>query len=144
MRNGGRRDRRLTADVAPRVPAAVAELDRGFRAAAMNLIDQPTQAWQEAVVIDAELVASMPPGPFRRRHLDRDQACAAAHAGAVIGERILGDMAFGIGEPRRHRRHDDAVLDLDIADTGGGEEDGHVAIVARGVVVVLPPTTLLT
>ena len=136
MRNGGRRDRRLAADVAPGVPAAVAELDRRLGAAAVDRIDEPRQPRQEAVVIDAELAPAMASGPFRRRHLDRDQADAAAHARHVIGDGVVGDMALVVAEPRRHRRHDDAVLDLDAPMRAGvrrmdmRHHSSHVAEVA--------------
>ncbi len=39
MRNGRRRHRHLAADVAPRMPAGVAELDRCLGAAAMDFVD---------------------------------------------------------------------------------------------------------
>ncbi len=44
--------------------AAMAELDRGLGAAAMDVGDQPRQAGNEAVVVDADLVAAMPAGIF--------------------------------------------------------------------------------
>ncbi len=59
MRDSGRRDRGLAADVLAGVAAAVAELDRGFRAAAMDLVDKTGEPGQEAVVIDADLVPSV-------------------------------------------------------------------------------------
>ena len=67
MRNRGRRHRRLAADVAPRMPAAMAELDRRLGAAAMDRIDEAREAGQEAVVIDAELAPAVAAGAFRAR-----------------------------------------------------------------------------
>ena len=61
MRDRRRRDRRLAADVDARVAAAMAELDRGLRAAAMDFIDQARQPGNEAVVVDAEFAAAMAP-----------------------------------------------------------------------------------
>src|SRR3954463_9378236 len=62
MRDGGGRQRSLAADVLARVPAAMAELDRGFCAAAVDLVDQAGEAGEESVVIDAELAAAMAAG----------------------------------------------------------------------------------
>ena len=59
MRNGRRRDRRLAANIDTRMAAAVAELDRRLGAAAMDLADQPRQARNETIVVDADLVAAM-------------------------------------------------------------------------------------
>ena len=112
MRDRGRRDRRLAADVDAGVAAAMAELDRGLGAAAVDFADQPREPGQEAVVIDAELAAAMAAGLFRRRHLDRDQADAAAHPRHVIGDGLVGDVALLVGAARGHRRHHDPVRDL--------------------------------
>src|SRR5580698_4797233 len=65
MRNGRRRDRRLTANVDPGVAAAVAELDRRLGAATVNLADETRQARNETVIVDADLVAAMPATLFR-------------------------------------------------------------------------------
>ena len=48
MGNGGGRDGLLAANVDAGVAAAVAELDRGFGAAAMDFADQPRQARKES------------------------------------------------------------------------------------------------
>ena len=126
MRNGRRRDRRFAADVDAGMAAAVAELDRGLGAAAVDFRDQPRQAGNEAVVIDADLVAAMPAGLFRRRHFHRDQPGAAAHPRHVIGDAVVGDKTLGVRRARRHRRHDDAVFDFDRPDARRGEKDvGH-------------------
>ena len=87
--------------------------------------DQPRQARNESVVVDAELAAAMPSGLFRRRHLDGDEADAAAHARHVVGDGLVGDVAFLVRAARRHRRHDDPVRDLDRPDARGGEQDVH-------------------
>ena len=123
MRNCRRRDRRFAADVDAGMAAAMAELDRGLGAAAMDFPDQPRQAGNEAIVIDADLVAAMPAALFRRRHFHGDQPGAAAHPRHVIGDAVVGDEAFGVRRARRHRRHDDAVFDFDRPDTGRSEED---------------------
>ena len=81
--------------------------------------------WQESVVKDAELAMPMPPGALRRCHLDSDQPDAAAHPRHVIGDAVVGNMALLVRQPRGHRRHDDAVLDLDGADARRREQDGH-------------------
>ena len=86
MRNGRRRDRRLAANVGARVAAAVPELDRSLGAAAMDLRDEPRQPGQEAIVIDADLVAAMASASFRRSHLDGDETHAAAHPRHVVGD----------------------------------------------------------
>ena len=126
MRDGRRRDRRLAANVDAGVAAAVAELDRGLGAAAVDLADQPRQARNETVIVDADLVPAMPPALFRRCHLDGDQAGAAAHPRHVIGDLVVGDKTLRVRRARGHRRHDDAVFDFDRPDAGRGEEDvGH-------------------
>src|SRR5262249_13254168 len=109
-------------DVDAGVAAAMAELDRGFGAAAMDLADQSREAGEEAVVVDAELAFAVTAGARRRGHLDRDHADAAAHPCHVVGDRGIGDVALLVGEPRRHRWHDDAVGELDRADPAGNEE----------------------
>ena len=86
MRNCRGRDRRLAADVDAGMPAAVAELDRGLGAAAMNLVDQSREPGQEAVVVDADLAAAVAAGLLRRRHLDGDEADAAARPRQVVGD----------------------------------------------------------
>src|SRR5690242_3633426 len=65
MRNGRRRDRRFAADIGAGMAAAVAELDRRLGAAAMNLADQALQAGEEAIVVDADLMAAMAAAFFR-------------------------------------------------------------------------------
>jgi hypothetical protein len=55
------------------VAAAVAELDRGLGAAAMDRFRKPRERRQKTVVINAELTAAMAPGALRRRHLRRDE-----------------------------------------------------------------------
>ena len=123
MRNGGRRDRSLAADILAGMAAAVAELNRGHGAAGVNLADQAIEARQEAVVIDAELAPTMSAGLFGRRHLDRDEAGAAPRARHVIGDGVVGDEAGFVRQARRHRRHDDAILDRDRADPGRREQN---------------------
>ncbi len=123
MGNGGGRNGLLAANVDAGVAAAVAELDRGFGAAAMDFADQPRQARNESVVIDTELAAAMAAGLFRRGHLDRDHARAAAHPCHVIGDGLVGDVTFFVRAARRHRRHDDPVRDLGRPDARGGEQD---------------------
>ena len=44
----------------------------------MDLGGEARQAGQEAIIVDAELASAMPAGALGRRHLDRDQAGAAA------------------------------------------------------------------
>jgi hypothetical protein len=131
MRDGGRRDRRLAANVLPGMAAGMAELNRRFRAARMDRGDEARQPRQEAVVIKAELAPAMPARLLGRRHLDGDEADAARDARAVIGEQFLGDLAFRIGEPRRHRRQHDAIAHLDRSDARRRQEDAH-AEPARG------------
>ena len=115
----------LAANIAPRVPAGVAELDRRLGAFGMDRGGEAREAGQEAVVIDAELMEAMAAATLGRRHLARDEADAALGARDVIGDLFVGDEAVRVGEPRRHRRHDDAVPDLDAADLVGREEDVH-------------------
>src|SRR5262245_36132900 len=91
----------------------------------MDFPDQPREPGQEAVVVDAHLAAAMAPGLFRRGHLDRDEADPAARPRQVVGQRIVSDVALLVSGPRRHRRHDDAIADLDRADARRGEEDVH-------------------
>ena len=100
MRDGGRRDRRLAADVEAGVAAAVAKLDRALAAAAMDFANEPRQARQELVVVDAELAQPMPSGALRRGHLDGDEADAAAHPRHVVVDGVVGDVAVLVGEPR--------------------------------------------
>src|SRR5262249_56640637 len=64
MRNGRRGDRRLAADVATGVAAAMAELDRRLGAVAVDRIDEARESRQEAVVMDAELAPAMATGAF--------------------------------------------------------------------------------
>ena len=125
MRDRRGRDRRLAADVVAGVAAAVAELDRGLGAAAVDLADQPREPGQEAVVIDADFAPAMAAALFRRRHLDGDQADAAAHPRHVVGDGVVGDEALRIRRARGHRRHDDAVRDLDRDRCARREQDIH-------------------
>ena len=94
MRNGGGRNRRLAADVAARMAAAVAELDRGLGAAAVNVFDETGEPRQEAIVMDAELAQAMAAGAFRRGHLHRDEADTAAYARHVTGDGVVGDVSL--------------------------------------------------
>ena len=119
------RNRCFTTDVLAGMAAAVAELDRCLGATAMDFGDEPRQARQKAVVVDADLVPAMAAALLRRRHLDRDQACAAVHPRHVVGDALVGDEAVGIRRARGHRRHHDAVLDLDRTDPRRGEQDVH-------------------
>ena len=131
MRDRRRRDRRLAADVDAGVAAAVAELDRGLGAAAVDFADQAGKPRQEAVVVDAELAAAMPAGLLGRGHLDRDQAGAAAHPRHVIGDGGVGDCAIVVGGARRHRRHDDPVRDFRRSDARRREQDVHGVAASR-------------
>ena len=133
MRNGRRGDRRLAANVDAGVSAAMAELDRDFRSGAMQLVDQARQPRHEAIVVDSHLAAAVAAGLFRRRHLDGDEADAAARPRQIIGDAVVGDVALGVGRPRRHRRHDDSVRDLNRTDARRGEQDVHGAfsVIAR-------------
>jgi hypothetical protein len=121
--DGGRRHRRLLADVGPGVAAGMADLDRRSRAAAVDGSCKPFQAGQETVVMDARLAAAVTAGAGRRRHFDGDETGAAARARHVVVDDALGDEAALVGEPRRHRRHDDAVPDLHRADAARRQED---------------------
>jgi hypothetical protein len=123
MAEGG--DRLLAADVDAGVAAAVAELDRSFRAAAMDFTDQPRQAGNEVALVNAELAAAMPSGLFRRGHLDGDEAGAAAHPRHVIGDGLVGDVAFLIRAACGHRRHHDPIGDLHRSDARGSEQNVH-------------------
>src|SRR5947208_3118739 len=62
VRDCRRRNRRLAADVYARMPAGMAELDRRLGAAAVDGIDEPRQAGDEAVVIDPDFAAPVPAG----------------------------------------------------------------------------------
>ncbi len=143
MRNGRRRDRCLAANVDPGMAAAVAELDRRLGAAAMDLADEPRQAGNEMVIVDADLVAAMSAALFRRGHLDCNQAHAAADARHVIGDQVVGDETLRVRRARGHRRHDDAVFDFDRPDAGGREEDVH-RIVIPGPSAARNPESIIT
>ena len=125
MRDGRGRDRRLAANVPARMPAGMSQLNRRLGAPRMDRRGEPREPRQEPVVMDAELVKPVPPHPLRRRHLAGDEPDPAGDARAVVVDRVVGDEALGIGEPRRHRRHDDAVAHLHRADPRRGEEDVH-------------------
>src|SRR5262245_7061605 len=73
MRDRRRSNRRLAADVAAGMSAAVAELNRRLRSGAVNFIDQVDEPRQKAVVVDPDLAATMSAGFLRRRHLDGDE-----------------------------------------------------------------------
>ncbi len=128
MRNGRRRNRRLAANVDARMAAAVAELDRGLGAAAVDFADQARQAGKKPIVVNADFVAAMAAAFFRRRHLDGDEAGAAAHPRHVVGDRVVGDETLRVRRARGHRRHHDAVFDFDRPDARGREEDVHHVI----------------
>ena len=59
--------------------AAVAELDRGLCAAAVDFAGEAREARQETIVEDAELAAAVAPGALRRGHLHRDEPDAATY-----------------------------------------------------------------
>ena len=115
----------FAANILAGMAAAVAELDRGFGAAAVNRFDQAGEPGQEAVVINAELAMPVPPRLFRRGHFHRDQADSAFDPRPVIGHRVVGDEALGIRRARRHRRQHDAIADLYFADPRRREENIH-------------------
>src|SRR5262249_51872748 len=119
--------RRFITDVGPGVAAAMAELDRRLCAARMDSRSEPRQAGQEAVIIDADLASAVTAGLGRRRHLHGDETDAAAHPRQVVADSVFGDEAILVGKPRRPRRHDDAVLDLDGADARGRQENVGLA-----------------
>jgi hypothetical protein len=132
MGDRGRCDRRLAADVESRVAAAVAELDGALGAARVDFARELEQPRDEAVVVDAELAKAMTADARGGGHLDRDQADAAAHARHVVVDAVVGDEPLVVGEARRHRRHNDAVSDLDRSDPRRREEDVHRRISSRG------------
>ena len=119
VRKGRGRDRRLSGDVDPRVPAAVAELDRGLGAGRMDGVGETREPGEEPVVVDAELELAMLPGFLRRRHFDGDQAHAALGAGTIVGNGGIRDETLRVGLAGRHRGHDHAVLDCKRADPPG-------------------------
>ena len=125
MRNGGGRNRRLAADVDACMAAAMAELDRGLGAAAVDVFDEAGETRQEPIIVDAELAHAMAAGAFRRCHLHGDESGAAAHARHVIGDRVVGNVTLCIGQPRGHRRHDDAVAHFHVSDPRRCQEDVH-------------------
>ena len=125
VRDGRGRNRVLAANVAPRVAAGVAQLDRRLGARRMDRRREARKAGQETVVVDAELGETVPAAALRRRHLAGDEPDAALGARDVIGDLVVGDEPVLVGKPRRHRRHDDAVPDFDAADLRGREKDVH-------------------
>src|SRR5207244_5088401 len=78
------RNRRLSADVAAGMSAAVAELDRGLRSHPMNGLDETREPGQKAVIIDSDLAPAVASGSLGRCHLNRDQADTAARPAGVI------------------------------------------------------------
>ena len=135
MRNGRWRDRRLAANVGAGMAAGVTKLDRDFGAAAMNRIGQAPQTGNETVVVNSDFAAPVPSDFFRRGHLDRDQPGAALNACQVVGDAFLGDETFVVRRARRHRWHDDPVLDFDRPDPRRGEKDVHLINCRVGKIV---------
>src|SRR5262249_18141801 len=125
MRDRRWRDRRLAADVAASVSAAVAELNGRLCSGAMNFIDQVGEPGQKAIVIDADLTASVPAGFLRRRPPGSDEADAASCPRQIISDSVLGDVALLVRGARRHWRHDDAIWNLERADARRSEQDIH-------------------
>src|SRR5690606_28560212 len=88
----------------------------------------------EAIVVDSELVKAVAPDALGRSHFHRDEPRAACRARGKISDRAFGDIAFAVGEARRHRGHDDPIGYFDRAYIPRGEERGHgaAARVSRG------------
>ena len=125
MGNCRRRDRRLAADVAAGMPTAMTQLNRCLRSGAMNRIDQARKPRHKPIVVDADLATPVSAGFLRRGHLDGDEADAALRPRQIISDRVVGDIALLVRRARRHRRHDDAVGDLERADARRSEQDVH-------------------
>jgi hypothetical protein len=125
MRNCRGRNRRLAANIDAGVATGMTQLDRGLGASGVDGIDEAPQTRNEAVVIDSDFATAMPPRFFRRGHLHGDQAGAAAHPRHVVGDAVIGNEAVVVRRARGHRRHDDAVFNLDRSDACGGEKDVH-------------------
>jgi hypothetical protein len=124
MRDGRWRERRLTRNVAPRMPPAMAELngDRGARL--VKRLHQPTQPGQKFIVVNTQFEVTMPAGRLRRRHLHGNEADAAFGAADVIGDHVLGDESIPVRAPRRHRRQDKTIFQLNRAYTPRIEQQG--------------------
>jgi hypothetical protein len=59
----------------------VAELDGDSGAGVMQNGGEAFEAWEEPVIVDAELAEAVTSGSLRRAHLDRDQADPTERAG---------------------------------------------------------------
>src|ERR1700730_13986433 len=67
-------------------------------------------------IIDAKLEIAVAACLLWRCHFHRNQAGPALGPRAKIGNGIVAHETIGVRSPRRHRRHDHTILDLDAAD----------------------------
>jgi hypothetical protein len=109
--------------VGGRDQAAEMQLQRDLCAVRVHRIGERLDAADVPVLGQRELALQRGADRPRDRHrADRDQSRAALGALGVIGARALAAYTARIGEVRAHRRHVNAVLELEAAETPGLEQ----------------------
>jgi hypothetical protein len=129
-RDRRRSDGRLAGHCLAGPTTAVAELNRSAGAGLVQDADETLEPGQEPVVVDAEFAEAVAPDLLRRAHLDGDQSHPSEGASLVVGDEGVGDVALGIRQPGRHRRHHKPVANLDPPDDDGGKEGLHDSLLA--------------
>jgi hypothetical protein len=101
--------------VGARLAAGMAELDPGDRVLLLDELDQPLERLDEGIVPDTEIAHGAAAAPLDLGRFDHDEAGAAGREFSRIHQMPIGRKTLH----RRvlmHRRHHDAVLQLDTPD----------------------------
>ena len=94
--------------------AGMMDLNDGFCALFVDGMDQAGQAFDVAVIPDAQLSLAQLTAVCHAGSFDDDQAGTAGSQAGIVGEPcFVGIFIIGVHD---HRRHDHAVFDLGIAD----------------------------
>ncbi len=117
-----RRQRPVADDLRVRLPAGVLELQRDPPACLVHRIGEPPQAGDHRVIVDRQHARSRQPHRVDGGVLDDLQAHLALRPRNVEGDEAIRHVVLLIGVVGAHRRHDDAVREVQSADRGGGEE----------------------
>jgi hypothetical protein len=103
----------------------VLELDGDPGSVGVDAPGDLTQAGQEGVVGDGHLVRIAGAGrPGDGADTHDEHARAAPSALLVVADDALAQMPVGLGEVRAHRRHHDAVAQLEGPDASGAHQVG--------------------
>ncbi len=121
--------------------AHVGELERERRPVAVRGVGEAPDARFEAIVGDAVLALVRGTGRPRDRHgSERHERGAACGARLHVGELAIAHRAVGFGELLAHRRHEDAIAQLERTDAPGRQEvfeGGHEGVATRAASAIV-------